>query len=170
MAITVLCPTCGSTLEVDDSSAGKNVFCPSCAAELIIPESAGAPAPVETAEPPAPPLLVSRVSTRSSQTSKILSARVEPDDEDEEEDRPSRRRSRRTKRDDDDYGGRRSRRGFRCPYCDSERFPITESQISQGGWIMFAVMLVTCWPLFFIGLLMKEDIRKCADCGLKIGG
>jgi lipopolysaccharide-induced tumor necrosis factor-alpha factor len=62
------------------------------------------------------------------------------------------------------FGGR-----FHCPSCGSEEYPITESQIATAGWIVFAVMLVFCWPLFWIGLLIKEDFRRCARCGAKVG-
>jgi hypothetical protein len=43
-------------------------------------------------------------------------------------------------------------------------------QISPAGWIVFAVMIFACFPLFWIGLLMKENIHYCSDCGMKLGG
>ena len=75
--------------------------------------------------------------------------------------------------DDEDDDARPVRRrdvGFRCPYCNSSVWPITRSQISTGGWIVFAVMLLVCFPLFFIGLLITEEYKVCADCGTRIGG
>lgn len=63
-----------------------------------------------------------------------------------------------------------SRRGFRCPFCKSEARPEVRSKISTGGWIVFAVMIVACFPLFWIGLLMKEEYRVCADCGSQVSG
>ena len=75
--------------------------------------------------------------------------------------------------DDDDYGydprPRRARRGFRCPYCKSEETPLVRTRISTGGWVVFGVMMFTCFPLFWIGLLMKEDYRECYDCGVPLG-
>jgi hypothetical protein len=62
--------------------------------------------------------------------------------------------------------------GFRCPFCKTNRRPIIREQISLAGWIVFAVLLlsgcgaIVCW----IGLLMKEDVHHCADCGMKLGG
>ncbi len=76
--------------------------------------------------------------------------------------------------DDDDRDQRRvsrpGRRGFCCPYCGSTDVPITKSKISAAGWVVFAVLLVFCFPLFWIGLFIKEDFKECADCGTKVGG
>ena len=69
--------------------------------------------------------------------------------------------------DDDDRSGRRGR--FRCPFCGSRDLPVTKSQISGAGWVVFVVMLLFCFPLFWIGLLIKEDYRVCHECGSKLG-
>lgn len=57
---------------------------------------------------------------------------------------------------------------FRCPRCMSTLPPRIEKRISTGGWITFAVLLVVFFPLFWIGLLMKEDVLVCQTCNLKI--
>jgi hypothetical protein len=44
---------------------------------------------------------------------------------------------------------------------------VRQQQISQAGWITFAVLIATCWPLCWIGLLMNEDYLACGDCGRK---
>ena len=77
-----------------------------------------------------------------------------------------------SRRDDEDdvYEDRPARRGFRCPYCGSTEAPVVRSKISTAGWVTFAVLLLVCLPLFWIGLLMKEDYRECHECGIKIGG
>jgi len=83
--------------------------------------------------------------------------------EDDYDDRPSRRR--------DDYhedDRDRDRYGYRCPYCRSTARPYVRSQISPAGWVVFALMLFFCTPLFFIGLLMTEEYRECADCGMRL--
>lgn len=59
---------------------------------------------------------------------------------------------------------------FRCPYCGSETQPDVKSKISTEGLIVLVVLLVVCMPLFWIGLLLKEDYRICSDCGIKLGG
>lgn len=58
--------------------------------------------------------------------------------------------------------------GYLCPRCSSQLFPRFERKISTAGWIVFAVLLVTFFPLFWIGLLIKEDVRVCPVCSLRI--
>ena len=53
---------------------------------------------------------------------------------------------------------------YRCPYCGTNQPPFTVSKISSGGWIVFALMLLFCFPLFWIGLLMKETSQVCPQC------
>lgn len=57
---------------------------------------------------------------------------------------------------------------FRCPHCMSQFLPRMERRISTAGWITFAVLLVFFFPLFWIGLLIKEDVRVCQSCNSKI--
>jgi hypothetical protein len=58
---------------------------------------------------------------------------------------------------------------FRCPRCMSTYAPRMERRISTAGWITFSVLLVFFFPLFWIGLLIKEDVRVCPTCNSKIG-
>ena len=58
---------------------------------------------------------------------------------------------------------------FRCPHCMSQFMPRIERRISTAGWITFAVLLVFFFPLFWIGLLIKEDVRICQSCNSKVG-
>lgn len=58
---------------------------------------------------------------------------------------------------------------FRCPRCGTNNLPIVTRQISTAGWITFGVLLVFTFIFFWIGLLMKEDVRVCSVCGLKLG-
>ena len=83
--------------------------------------------------------------------------RPPPLDDLDDDDRPNRRPSR-----------RRGSFGSECHSCGSDAPPIYTSQISAGGWIVMVVMLVFCWPLFWIGLLMKEDVKKCSECGARL--
>ena len=57
---------------------------------------------------------------------------------------------------------------FRCPHCMSQYLPRLERRISTGGWITFAVLLVFFFPLFWIGLLIKEDVQICQSCNSKV--
>jgi RNA polymerase subunit RPABC4/transcription elongation factor Spt4 len=58
---------------------------------------------------------------------------------------------------------------YRCPHCMSQFLPRVERRISTAGWITFAVLLVFFFPLFWIGLLIKEDVRICPSCQTQVG-
>jgi RNA polymerase subunit RPABC4/transcription elongation factor Spt4 len=53
---------------------------------------------------------------------------------------------------------------YRCPNCGTNAHPRIEEKISQGGWIVFAILLVVFFPLFWVGLLMKEKYQVCPVC------
>lgn len=57
---------------------------------------------------------------------------------------------------------------FHCPYCSTTTPPVEKSNISQGGWILFVVFLVVCFPVCFLGLLIREKHKYCASCGMKL--
>ncbi len=57
--------------------------------------------------------------------------------------------------------------GYHCPVCRQNAQLVAREQISTAGWIVFAVLLVTFFPLFWIGLLMKEQYFLCSSCGTK---
>lgn len=59
---------------------------------------------------------------------------------------------------------------FRCPHCMSSHPPRIERKISTAGWITFACLMVFFFPLFWIGLLIKEDVMICQGCNNRIGG
>lgn len=58
--------------------------------------------------------------------------------------------------------------GYRCPRCASQYLPRIQRKISTAGWIVFAILLVTFFPLFWIGFLMKEEIRVCPVCNIRV--
>lgn len=58
--------------------------------------------------------------------------------------------------------------GYRCPRCMSNALPRLERKISTGGWITFACLLVFFFPLFWIGLLIKEDVHTCPTCNMRV--
>lgn len=57
---------------------------------------------------------------------------------------------------------------FHCPNCHTQLPPVLERKISTAGWITFAVLLVTVFPLFWIGLLIREDVPICQVCQAKL--
>lgn len=58
---------------------------------------------------------------------------------------------------------------YHCPHCMSQLLPQIERRISTAGWITFAVLMVFFFPLFWIGLLIKEDVRTCPNCLSRVG-
>jgi len=59
--------------------------------------------------------------------------------------------------------------GYRCPRCGTQNLPHIQRKISTAGWIVFAALLLIFFPLFWVGFLMKEDVRTCPVCNLKVG-
>ena len=57
---------------------------------------------------------------------------------------------------------------YRCPNCMSQFLPKTERRISTTGWVVFAILLVAFFPLFWIGLLIKEDVLVCPSCNVRL--
>ncbi len=57
---------------------------------------------------------------------------------------------------------------FRCPNCMSAFPPKLEKKISTAGWITFAALLIFFFPLFWIGLLIKEDVVTCQSCNVRL--
>jgi hypothetical protein len=50
----------------------------------------------------------------------------------------------------------------------TQMLPRAERRISTAGWIVFAVLLVFFFPLFWVGLLIKEDVQVCPNCTSKV--
>ena len=57
---------------------------------------------------------------------------------------------------------------FRCPNCGTDLPPVIERKISTAGWVTFAILLVTVFPLFWIGLFIREDAAVCQICQTKL--
>jgi lipopolysaccharide-induced tumor necrosis factor-alpha factor len=59
--------------------------------------------------------------------------------------------------------------GYHCPRCGTTAPPQIRRKISDGGWIVFVLMLLFCFPLFWIGFLIKEEERVCSMCFARLG-
>lgn len=44
------------------------------------------------------------------------------------------------------------------------------SKVSTGGWILFVVLLVGCFPICWLGLLIREHGQRCTRCYSMQGG
>ncbi len=58
--------------------------------------------------------------------------------------------------------------GYRCPHCGSQNLPKMIRKISTAGWVVFAILMVLFFPLFWIGLLIKEEVKICPVCNKKV--
>ena len=75
--------------------------------------------------------------------------------------------------DDEDYRRparrpHRRERDCECPNCGTVDDAYERKEIAPEGWVVLVVLLVTFFPLFFLGLLMKQNYLVCRECGYKI--
>ncbi len=154
MPIKFKCGTCGVSMHAPDKAAGRLATCPKCGAKVHVPAAEEPLILNELALPSEPP-------PAPAPQVVVIAPRSRRDDEDEDYERPARRTRRGRERDTDV--------GFRCPYCNTDERPVRRKQITTAGWVTFWLMFVClCWPLCWIGLLMKEEYTVCAGCGTKI--
>jgi len=176
MTIRFSCPKCQSKLNAPDEKAGVKVPCPKCGQRLLIPT----PPPPENKtllgelEPPplpAPTVLgklepepLAYVPVEVDDILDVLPASpivavpiviqpVPPPGQGNVPRSPYR-----------DEGV-----GFQCPYCKTRALPRIRSDISQTGWIVFIVLILSCFPLCWVALFIKEEYRVCSACGIRLG-
>ena len=58
--------------------------------------------------------------------------------------------------------------GFRCPFCKSPAGSYCVSKVSTQGWVVMLILLLFCFPLFWIGFFMKENSYLCITCRMKL--
>lgn len=58
--------------------------------------------------------------------------------------------------------------GYHCPRCGTQALPMVTRRVSTAGWITFSVLLVMTGIFFWIGLLIREDVRVCPVCQLRL--
>lgn len=193
--IRYTCPKCKRGLESPASFAGTKLNCPGCNQRLQIPQppppaaaapanktvlglpenaaaspspppSSTAPIQAEVIEPPAaPPALResclecgldltkrSRVQTCPDCGAQFCSAQCYREHRYHAHDKRKKKRA----------------RDVECEYCGSTARPRITSQISEGGWVVFVILLILFFPLCWIGLLMTETRVRCADCGARL--
>lgn len=64
--------------------------------------------------------------------------------------------------------GRENGHGFRCPYCGTTHPPVWRSEVSQLGWVIFAILLVTTCVFCFVGLFVRNRYRVCSQCRVRL--
>ncbi|KAM3131506.1 hypothetical protein pb186bvf_016436 [Paramecium bursaria] len=61
---------------------------------------------------------------------------------------------------------------IKCPYCHVTTFTQIESSVGGGACLWTVIVLLLCWPCFFIPLIMddcRDIIHRCASCGSDVG-
>jgi hypothetical protein len=53
---------------------------------------------------------------------------------------------------------------FECPFCGTHKMPEYEYSISTAGWIVFILLLFGCFPICWIGLLIRDAKSVCVRC------
>lgn len=57
---------------------------------------------------------------------------------------------------------------YSCPYCQTHAPPIWKSEVSQIGWIVFVILLLTTCVFCFAGLMIRDRYRVCSQCGIRL--
>jgi len=57
---------------------------------------------------------------------------------------------------------------FQCPYCQTTKAPTWKSEVSQTGWIIFAVLFFTTCFGCVIGLFVRDKYRVCSECKIRL--
>jgi hypothetical protein len=52
----------------------------------------------------------------------------------------------------------------RCRECGYIGEPAVGSKVSAGGWVTLVVLVFLCLPLFWVGLLLREQYPICPRC------
>lgn len=53
---------------------------------------------------------------------------------------------------------------FRCPACGYVGNAMIVEKVSTAGWVVLVLLVLFCFPLFWIGLLMKDRHAQCPNC------
>jgi hypothetical protein len=57
---------------------------------------------------------------------------------------------------------------YYCPNCRTQVIPQVARKIAPAGWVVFAVLLISFFPLFWLGFFIKEDRRSCPICRTRL--
>ncbi|MBY0527812.1 MAG: LITAF-like zinc ribbon domain-containing protein [Gemmataceae bacterium] len=141
MTIRFFCPACKHPCSAPDDAGGRKGKCPKCGAAMEVPVPKG-----EVYQPPPKPPTVVAIAdvlpAPARQPAYVPNPAGFPIS---------------------------AAVGFQCPFCKSTAMPLGRDQISQTGWVLFVVLLISCFPLCIIGLFIKEQVRVCSNCGMKLG-
>jgi len=142
------CPHCQGQINNSPQLAGQRVRCPHCKGSLVMPAASRPPSPVQSR--PASPM----DSPAGGGSLDFLDSISDPE-----------------------AGGfsqapQERRFGFRCPFCGHGGPPGIKKIMSAGGWVLFCVLLLLCFPFCWLPFVLdgcRDEERKCRSCGCKIG-
>ena len=58
--------------------------------------------------------------------------------------------------------------GFSCPGCGTGMPPFERSKTTWVSWCVAAILLFVCFPVFWLGFLIRQKEYICSNCGCKI--
>ncbi len=150
------CPRCKTIMQTAAEKVGYDVACPHCAHRFRLIEQDNpsvADRANETTLPPAnsplsgkqlPPKESSSVASMEANPYAAPVAHVVP-------------------------GALPAGGAYSCPYCQTTSPPLWKSEVSQVGWIVFAILLVTTCVFCFAGLFIRDKFRICSKCRVRLG-
>jgi DNA-directed RNA polymerase subunit RPC12/RpoP len=185
------CPTCSQLMECAEGLADTKVKCAKCGQRILVPtpppqtkagtnkttlgkiveDDKTTSTPVAASPPPPPPSQLPPAP--AAPPAPMVSAA--PVEEEPRKKKKHRKSSRHHDEYEDEFDDEYDRDGedergirVRCPFCRKKGEPYIREQISQQGWIVFAVILFFFFQLCWIGLLMKEKARFCRRCHSRV--
>ena len=163
------CPTCSQLLECSDDLIGGKVMCGKCGQRILVPTP-----PPQTNAGNNKTTLGKIVDTNKTRLGEIVEevpnkqALSQPGQIPVAFPAQPMNTSQPTDKSDEPKKSSHSKRKFRCQFCGSTEQPIFREDISLTGWIICGVMLFVFFPLCWIGLFIKENVRFCAECNNRL--
>lgn len=154
--MTINCPKCKASLKLRETAVGKIVRCPKCQERFTAPSATAEASPLELADP---------VSEESPLEQMAAAAQSNTPGARPQYAAPAQQFQ-------NQVPASPNPGGFTCPFCHRQGPPIITKKISTSGWILFIVLLLCCFPLCWLPFVMdgcKDEERKCAGCGTKLG-
>lgn len=173
MPIVVLCPSCSNAIKTPDELIGKRIRCKKCA--TVFPVTPGTESPQSSSAitdkarqstgsclgcgQPLRNLLPCLECQQQFCSEMCLSRHYEISGHG-----PS-AKNRNEPGEPFDLTGNESS-SFQCPACKTDERPVRINKVSTAGWIFFWVLfLFLCWPICWIGLLLRERYAVCRRWG-----
>ena len=166
------CPNCNSGLTAKVREAGQSDSCPDCNAKFVVPgielktklesEKASKAAAAETYKREKAEAKAIEKDQRRQDKELKKAAAAEEAEAAAAEDAARDARYRALERPIDEATT------ATCPYCSSTQGFVITSKPSNAGCVVMIVLLIFFFPLFWIGVFIRESTTKCKACGMVI--